>query len=90
MLFVPSKLRRIGPRNLYSWREDEMRNVQMNTAQHSSQRPVVGGIYHDKSNSSFVVLSIIDDKALLEYASGAVTSVDVENWQRLQPQAAAY
>jgi hypothetical protein len=83
-------LRRIGPRNLYSRMEDEMRNVQMNTAQHSSQRPVVGGIYHDKSNSSFVVLSIIDDKALLEYASGAVTSVDVENWQRLQPQAAAY
>ena len=76
--------------NLYSRMEDEMRNVQMNTAQHSSQRPVVGGIYHDKSNSSFVVLSIIDDKALLEYASGAVTSVDVENWQRLQPQTAVY
>jgi hypothetical protein len=70
--------------------EDERRNVQMNTAQHSTQRPVVGGIYHDKSNSSFVVLSIIDDKALLEYASGAVTSVDVKNWQRLQPHTAAY
>ena len=70
--------------------EDEMRNVQMNTAQHSSQRPVVGGIYHDKSNSSFVVLSIIADKALLEYASGAITSVDVKNWQRLQPHTAAY
>ena len=62
----------------------------MNTAQHSSQRPVVGGIYHDKSDSSFVVLSIIADKALLEYASGAITSVDVKNWQRLQPHTAAY
>jgi hypothetical protein len=70
--------------------EDERRNVQMNTAQHSTQRPVVGGIYHDKSNSSFVVLSIIADKALLEYASGAITSVDVKNWQRLQPHTAAY
>jgi hypothetical protein len=69
--------------------EDERKKVQMNTAQHSSQRPVVGGIYYDKSNSSFV-LSIIDDKALLEYTSGAVTSVDVENWQRLQPQTAVY
>jgi hypothetical protein len=70
--------------------DDDRRDAQMNTAQHSSQRPVIGGIYHDKSNSSFVVLSIIDDKALLEYASGDVTSVDIENWQRLQPQTAVY
>jgi hypothetical protein len=70
--------------------EAERRNVQMNTAQHSSQRPVVGGIYHDKSDSSFVVLSIIDDEVLLEYASGTVTAVDVENWQKLQPQIAVY
>ena len=69
--------------------EDERKKVQMNTAQHSSQRPVVGGIYYDKSNSSFV-LSIIDDKALLEYASGTVTSIDAKNWQQLEPHVAVY
>ena len=70
--------------------EDEKRNVQMNTAQHPSQRPVVGGIYHDKSGRSLVVLSIVDDKVLLEYASGAVSTIEVNLWQKLQPQIAVY
>ena len=62
----------------------------MNTAQHSNQRPVVGGIYHDKSGRSLVVLSIVDDKVLLEYASGAVSTIEVNLWQKLQPQIAVY
>ena len=70
--------------------EDEKRNVQMNTAQHPSQRPVVGGIHHDKSGRSLVVLSIVDDKVLLEYASGAISTIEVNLWQKLQPQIAVY
>ena len=57
---------------------------------HSSQQPVVGGIYHDKSGSSLVVLSIVGGKVLLEYANGTVTSIDAKNWQQLQPQIAIY
>jgi|AP12_2_1047962.scaffolds.fasta_scaffold140581_2 hypothetical protein len=70
--------------------EDAKRNVHMNTAEPSSQRPVVGGIYHDKSGRSLVVLSIIDDKVLLEYASGTVSTIEVNMWQKLQPQIAVY
>ena len=70
--------------------EDAKRNVHMNTAEPSSQRPVVGGIYHDKSDSSFVVLTIIGGKVLLEYASGNVSSVDVKSWKQLKPQIAIY
>jgi hypothetical protein len=70
--------------------EDERRNVQMDTAQQSSQRPVVGGIYHDKSGRSLVVLSILDDKVLMEYASGTVSTIEVNMWQKLQPQIAIY
>lgn len=58
--------------------------------QHSNQRPVVGGIYHDKSGASFVVLKILGDKVLLEYASGTVTRIDARNWQQLEPQRAVY
>jgi hypothetical protein len=58
--------------------------------QHPNQRPVVGSIYHDKSDSSFVVLEIVGDKILLEYASGTVTRVDAKSWQQLQPQVAVY
>jgi hypothetical protein len=68
--------------------DDEKRNVQMNAAEPYSQRPVVGGIYHDKSGRSLVVLSIIDDKVLLEYASGTVSTIEVNMWQKLQPQIA--
>jgi hypothetical protein len=57
---------------------------------HSNQQPVVGGIYHDKSGSSLVVLNIVGDKVLLEYANGTVTTIDAKNWQQLQPQVAIY
>ena len=56
----------------------------------NQQRPIVGGIYRDKSGSSLVVLNVVGDKVLLEYANGTVTSVDTSNWQQLQPQIAAY
>lgn len=69
---------------------EEKRNVNVNMKQHSSQRPVVGGIYHDKSGSSLVVLNVVGDKVLLEYANGTVTSVDASNWQQLEPQIAVY
>ena len=56
----------------------------------ANQRPIIGSIHHDNSGSSRVVLNIVGDKVLLEYASGTVASVDVENWQQLQPQIAVY
>jgi hypothetical protein len=62
----------------------------VNRKQLFNPQPVVGGIYHDESGSSLVVLGIVSDKILLEYASGTVTSVDVEHWQQLQPQIAVY
>jgi len=62
----------------------------MNTALHSSQRPVVGGIYHTKAGGTLVVLSVVDNKVLFEYASGAVSVIDVNAWQQLQPQIAVY
>ena len=62
----------------------------MNIEQHTNQRPVAGNIYHDKSGSSFVVLTIIGDRVLLEYASGTVSSVDANNWRQLKPQIAIY
>jgi hypothetical protein len=67
-----------------------MRSIKVNMKQHSNQQPVVGGIYHDKSGSSLVVLNIVGGKALLEYANGTVTSIDTKNWQQLQPQIAVY
>jgi hypothetical protein len=66
------------------------RNAKMKMKQSCYQRPVVGGIYHDKSGSSLVVLNVIGDTFLLEYANGTVTRVDVRNWQQLEPQIAVY
>jgi hypothetical protein len=37
-----------------------------------------------------VVLNVVGDKVLLEYANGTVASLDARNWQQLQPQIAAY
>ena len=62
----------------------------MNLNLHSDQQPVVGGIYHDKSGNSLVVLNIVGGKVLLEYANGSVTSIDAKNWQQLEPQLAVY
>ena len=55
-----------------------------------NQQPVIGGMYHDKSGSSFMVLKIVGERVLLYYANGTVTSVNAKNWQQLQPQAAVY
>ena len=60
---------------------EEKRNVEVNIKQHSKQRPMVGGIYRDKSGSSLVVVNVVGGKVLLEYASGTVTSVDARSWQ---------
>ena len=62
----------------------------MSLKQHPNQQPVLGGIYHDKSGSSFMVLKIVGDRVLLYYANGIVTSVNAKNWQQLQPQIAIY
>ncbi len=62
----------------------------MNVERHSKQHPVVGGIYRDKSGSSLVVVNVVGDKALLEYANGTITTIDVNNWPLLHPQSAAF
>jgi hypothetical protein len=67
-----------------------MRDVDMNMKPSTKQRPVVGGIYRDKSGSSLVVLSIIGGKVLMEYANGTVARVNTRNWQRIRPQSAVY
>jgi hypothetical protein len=56
----------------------------------SDQQPIVGGVYLDKSGSSLVVLNIVGDRVLLEYASGTITSIDARNWQQLEPQVAVF
>jgi hypothetical protein len=56
----------------------------------NQQRPIVGGIYRDKSGSSLVVLNVIGDKVLLEYANGTVTSVTAWHWQQLHPKNSVY
>jgi hypothetical protein len=75
--------------SIYSVTTEERRSVEVNTKQHSEQ-PVVGGIYRDNSGSSLVVLSVVGDKVLLEYANGTVASLDASNWQQIQPQIAVY
>ena len=52
--------------------------------------PVVGGIYRDKSGESLVVLTIVGNEALLEYADGSVTAIEVDKWQMLHPQPAVF
>jgi hypothetical protein len=59
-------------------------------ARHHVQPPVVGGIYRDKSGSSLVVVNVVGDRVLLEYADGTVASVDASCWQQLHPQTAPY
>jgi len=57
---------------------------------YSIQRPVVGGIYRDKSGNSLAVVYIVGNKALLEYANGTITTVDFNNWQQLHAQSATF
>ena len=59
-------------------------------ARHHVQQPVVGGIYRDKTGSSLVVVNVAGNKVLLEYANGIITTVDINNWQLLHPESAAY
>jgi len=76
--------------SIFSVTTQEKRSIEVNMKQHTEQQPVVGGIYRDKSGSSLVVLNVVGDKVLLEYANGTVASLDARNWQHLQPQIAAY
>jgi hypothetical protein len=62
----------------------------VNMKQHSLQRPAVGGIYRDKSGSSLMVVNIVGKEILLEYANGAVTTIDKNNWYLLQPRPALF
>ena len=62
----------------------------MNLEQHPIHHPVVGGIYRDKSDNSLVVLTVVGNEALLEYANGTITTIDVNDWQLLQSRAALF
>jgi hypothetical protein len=57
---------------------------------HSIQQPTVGGIYRDGSGDSFAVLNIIREEVLLEYASGAITTIHVHKWYLLHPRPALF
>jgi hypothetical protein len=57
---------------------------------HRIEHPVIGGIYRDESERSFAVLSISGTMALLEYADGTLTAVELRNWQQLQPKQAVF
>jgi hypothetical protein len=59
-------------------------------AVHYVEQPVVGGIYRDKTGSSLVVVNVVGNNVLVEYANGTITTVDIDNWQLLCPQLAAY
>jgi hypothetical protein len=69
---------------------EEKRNIEMNMAQHSGRHPLVGGIYRDKSGSSLVVVNVVGNRVLLEYANGTITSIDVSKWPLLKRRTAAY
>ena len=62
----------------------------MNMSQLSSQQPIVGGIYRDNSGSSLVVVNVVGNKVLLEYANGSINTIDVSNWPLLKPESAAF
>ena len=58
-------------------------------AVHCIEQPVVGGIYRDRTGRSLVVVNVVGNKVLLEYANGTITTVDIDNWQLLHPESAA-
>ena len=62
----------------------------MNRAQLFSQQPIVGGIYRDNSGSSLVVVNVVGNKVLLEYANGSITTIDVSKWSLLKAKSAAF
>jgi hypothetical protein len=55
-----------------------------------AEQPVVGGIYRDKTGSSLLVVNVVGNNVLVEYANGTITTVDFNNWQLLYPESAAY
>jgi hypothetical protein len=57
---------------------------------HRIEPPVIGGIYRDESERSFAVLNISDKVALLEYADGTFTAVELQNWKQLRPRQAIF
>jgi hypothetical protein len=57
--------------------------------QQSVQPPTEGGIYRDWSDNSFAVVKIVGNDAILEYANGAITSIDLNQWYFLDPRPAA-
>jgi hypothetical protein len=63
--------------------------MKQHAAMHYVEQPVVGGIYRDKTGSSLVVVNVVGNNVLLEYANGTITTVDINNWQLLYPQLAA-
>jgi hypothetical protein len=69
---------------------EETMNVEVNMKQQPKLQPVVGGIYRDKSGSSLAVVNVVGDKALLEYANGTITTIDVTDWQLLHAESAVY
>lgn len=83
----PKKTVTIAQRSVFT---EEKKNFNMNMKEHPKQRPVVGGIYRDKSGNSLAVVNIIGNKALLEYANGTLTTVDINNWQLLHAQSAIF
>ena len=63
----------------------------MNPAtRHPIEHPLIGGIYRDDSERSFAVLNISNNVALLEYADGTLTTVELHNWPQLCPRQAIF
>ena len=60
------------------------------TAGYHIEHPLIGGIYRDDSERSFAVLSISNNVALLEYADGTLTTVQLHNWPQLCPRQAIF
>jgi hypothetical protein len=54
------------------------------------EHPVIGGIYRDELERSFAVLNISDNAALLEYADGTLTTVELLQWPKLHPKEAIF
>jgi len=41
------------------------------------------------SDSSLVVVNVVGNRVLLEYANGTITTIDVNKWSLLKPETAA-
>lgn len=56
------------------------------SANDAAANPRVGEIYRDRSNRSLVVLTLIGNDALVEYADGTLTRFNAHEWRMLKPQ----